>query len=75
MEGPGEYPSLYARFAELVEAGESDVDREPLRIVADAFLVGRREIVEPFGSRGPELGRAASMRRSDAALVPPGKEL
>jgi D-galactose 1-dehydrogenase len=44
----GEYPSLYARFADLVGAGESDVDREPLRIVADAFLVGRREIVEPF---------------------------
>lgn len=47
-DGPGEYPSLYARFAELVQAGESEVDREPLRIVADAFLVGRREIVEPF---------------------------
>ncbi|MET1113164.1 MAG: Gfo/Idh/MocA family oxidoreductase [Allosphingosinicella sp.] len=47
-EGPGEYPALYARFAELVEARQSDVDREPLRIVADAFLVGRREIVDPF---------------------------
>ena len=44
----GEYPSLYARFAELVEAGESDVDREPLRLVADAFLTGGRETVEPF---------------------------
>ncbi|HEX8262017.1 MAG TPA: Gfo/Idh/MocA family oxidoreductase [Allosphingosinicella sp.] len=44
----GEYPSLYARFAELVEAGESDVDREPLRLVADAFLAGGRETVEPF---------------------------
>ena len=44
----GEYPSLYARFAELVEAGSSDVDREPLRLVADAFLVGGRETVEPF---------------------------
>ncbi|MGA9583302.1 MAG: Gfo/Idh/MocA family oxidoreductase [Allosphingosinicella sp.] len=48
MTGPGEYPALYARFADLVEARESDVDREPLRIVADAFLVGRRERVEPF---------------------------
>jgi predicted dehydrogenase len=48
VDGPGEYPSLYARFAELVEARRSEVDREPLRIVADAFLVGRREIVEPF---------------------------
>lgn len=44
----GEYPALYARFAELVQARQSEVDREPLRIVADAFLVGRREIVEPF---------------------------
>ena len=48
LESEGEYPSLYARFAELVEAGESEVDREPLRLVADAFLVGRRETVEPF---------------------------
>lgn len=48
VSGPGEYPALYARFAELVEARESDVDLEPLRIVADAFLVGRREIVDPF---------------------------
>ncbi len=47
-DGPGEYPSLYARFAELIKTRQSDVDREPLRIVADAFLVGRREIVEPF---------------------------
>jgi D-galactose 1-dehydrogenase len=46
--GRREYPSLYDRFAELVAGGLSEVDREPLRIVADAFLVGRREIVEPF---------------------------
>lgn len=43
-----EYSSLYARFAELVEAGASEVDREPLRLVADAFLAGGRETVEPF---------------------------
>lgn len=48
QEGPGEYPSIYRRFAELVAGGASEVDREPLRIVADAFLVGRRELVEPF---------------------------
>jgi D-galactose 1-dehydrogenase len=48
VESRGEYPSLYARFAELVQARESDVDREPLRIVADSFLVARREMVEPF---------------------------
>ncbi len=44
----GEYPSIYDRFAGLVERGESEVDREPLRIVADAFMVGRREPTEPF---------------------------
>ncbi|HWT13128.1 MAG TPA: Gfo/Idh/MocA family oxidoreductase [Allosphingosinicella sp.] len=46
--GRGEYPSIYERFATLVESGESEVDREPLRVVADAFLVGAREEVEPF---------------------------
>ena len=44
----GEYPSIYERFARLIESGASEVDREPLRIVADAFLVGRRELIEPF---------------------------
>ncbi|MDQ4086957.1 MAG: Gfo/Idh/MocA family oxidoreductase [Pseudomonadota bacterium] len=43
-----EYPSIYDRFAELVQAGRSEVDREPLRLVADAFLVGRREAVDAF---------------------------
>ena len=48
VESRGEYPGLYDRFATLIAARESEVDREPLRIVADAFLVGRRETVEPF---------------------------
>lgn len=43
-----EYPRLYRRFAELVQARASDVDASPLRIVADAFLMGRREIGAPF---------------------------
>ncbi|PZU09260.1 Gfo/Idh/MocA family oxidoreductase [Sphingomonas sp.] len=43
-----EYPGLYARFADLVRAGTSDVDIAPLRHVADAFLSGRRELVEAF---------------------------
>ncbi|WP_136247833.1 Gfo/Idh/MocA family protein [Halomonas borealis] len=43
-----EYAGLYARFAELVAAGRSEVDIAPLRQVADAFLYGRRESVEPF---------------------------
>ena len=37
-----EYPRLYARFAELVEAGDSDVDIAPLRLVADAYLLAER---------------------------------
>ncbi|WP_407362112.1 Gfo/Idh/MocA family oxidoreductase [Pseudomonas luteola] len=48
-EGPDEeYPGLYARFAELVKSGQSDVDVAPLRHVADAFMYGRRETIEPF---------------------------
>ncbi|GGI76917.1 galactose 1-dehydrogenase [Polymorphobacter multimanifer] len=48
VEPRAEYPSIYARFAELVAAGQSDVDVEPLRIVADALLLARRTMVEPF---------------------------
>ncbi len=44
----GEYPGLYARFAEVIRAGTSDVDIAPLRHVADAFMRGRRDIVAPF---------------------------
>jgi D-galactose 1-dehydrogenase len=47
-EGPGEYPGLYHRFAELIEAGQSDVDISPLQHVADAFMLGRREVVAAF---------------------------
>ena len=43
-----EYPELYRHFARLVRAGESDVDLAPLRHVADAFMLGRRVVVEPF---------------------------
>jgi D-galactose 1-dehydrogenase/L-arabinose 1- dehydrogenase len=43
-----EYPRLYARFAELVAAGTSDVDLAPLRVVADAFLLGERRVTAPF---------------------------
>jgi D-galactose 1-dehydrogenase len=48
LAGRGEYPSIYERFADLVADGTSEVDSEPLRIVADAFLVGHRALVEPF---------------------------
>ncbi|MBH0114132.1 Gfo/Idh/MocA family oxidoreductase [Novosphingobium sp. YJ-S2-02] len=43
-----EYAGLYARFANLIRGGRSDVDVAPLRLVADAFLRGRREAVEEF---------------------------
>ena len=47
-EGPGEYPSLYAQFVDLIDCRTSLVDAEPLRLTADAFLLGRRTPVEPF---------------------------
>jgi D-galactose 1-dehydrogenase len=43
-----EYAGLYSRFASLIRGGRSDVDIDPLRLVADAFLRGKRETVEPF---------------------------
>lgn len=43
-----EYASIYERFAARVAEGRSEVDAEPLRVVADAFLVGRRTPVAPF---------------------------
>lgn len=43
-----EYPAIYARFAELMRARQVEVDREPLRIVADAFLAAERICVAPF---------------------------
>ncbi|HEV2748743.1 MAG TPA: Gfo/Idh/MocA family oxidoreductase [Allosphingosinicella sp.] len=47
-EGPGEYASIYERFLDLIDTRTSDVDLRPLRLVADAFLAGRRTAVEPF---------------------------
>lgn len=44
----GEYPALYARMAELVRGGRSDVDLSPMMLVADAFTLGRRNTVEAF---------------------------
>ncbi|MCS3725039.1 Gfo/Idh/MocA family protein [Bradyrhizobium betae] len=43
-----EYRELYRRFVKLSVTGASDVDLAPLRLVADAFLLGKRTIVEPF---------------------------
>jgi len=43
-----EYASIYREFAQYCVAKEGLIDAEPLRIVADAFLVGSRKLVEDF---------------------------
>ncbi|HEY0686792.1 MAG TPA: Gfo/Idh/MocA family oxidoreductase [Steroidobacter sp.] len=43
-----EYANLYARFAPLVRERRMDVDLAAFRLVADAFMCGRRSIVDPF---------------------------
>lgn len=43
-----EYPRLYRAMRRLVEERRSDMDLRPLQLVADAFLVGRREWTDPF---------------------------
>lgn len=49
VENPdNEYPNLYAHFEELVRNRAIDVDVAPLRLVADAFMCGRRTVTEPF---------------------------
>jgi D-galactose 1-dehydrogenase len=44
----GEYPSLYARMADLLRNGQSDVDLTPMVHVADALTLGRRVVTDPF---------------------------
>ena len=46
-EAPDEYGRIYARFADLLREGRSEVDARPLRLAADAFLVGERTLVAP----------------------------
>jgi predicted dehydrogenase len=43
-----EYDGIYARFSELLRTSASEVDTAPLRIVADAFLLGERIPADPF---------------------------
>lgn len=47
-EPAAEYEAIYARFDELLRTGASDVDADPFRLVADAFMIGRRVTVEAF---------------------------
>ncbi len=49
IENPSEeYEKIYEHFARLLKKGKSDVTDAPLRLVADAFLLGARENVEDF---------------------------
>ena len=48
MPPEAEYPSLYSHFAGLIQNGKSDVDLSPLRQIADAFMLGKRQVVEAF---------------------------
>ncbi|HEX3760502.1 MAG TPA: Gfo/Idh/MocA family oxidoreductase [Kofleriaceae bacterium] len=43
-----EYPRLYERFAALVRLHAVDVDLAPFKLVADAFLIGERVVVDAF---------------------------
>ncbi|HEX6660693.1 MAG TPA: Gfo/Idh/MocA family oxidoreductase [Sphingomicrobium sp.] len=47
-DGPGEYPDIYSRFADLIDERRSQVDVEPLRLVADCLLTGSHRTVEPI---------------------------
>ena len=49
IENPSEeYERIYEHFARLLKKGKSDVSDAPLRLVADAFLLGARQNVEDF---------------------------
>ena len=47
-EKSAEYEGIYVRFAELLDESRSEVDEDPFRLVADAFMIGRRVAVEAF---------------------------
>ncbi|CAB3792875.1 L-arabinose 1-dehydrogenase (NAD(P)(+)) [Paraburkholderia caffeinitolerans] len=49
LEAEREYAALYERFHWLIAHGAEDVDVRPLRLVADAFLLGRHVEVKAFG--------------------------
>jgi D-galactose 1-dehydrogenase len=48
-EAPSEeYQRIYRHFSQLLDARRSDVDPAPLRVVADAMLLGRRMTTDEF---------------------------
>jgi predicted dehydrogenase len=44
----GEYAAVYRHFQQLIDDKASDLDLQPLRLVADSFFVGSRTLVEAF---------------------------
>ena len=49
FEAPmAEYEGIYRHFAELLDSGKSAMDAAPFQLVADAFLVGRRQTTASF---------------------------
>ncbi|WP_201860255.1 Gfo/Idh/MocA family protein [Microvirga soli] len=48
QEEPAEYQGIYRRFDALLTIGHSEVDDAPFRLVADAFMVGKRVQVDAF---------------------------
>ena len=49
IEAPKEeYQRIYRHFSDLLERRESDVDVAPLRLVADAMLLGQRQMTDAF---------------------------
>jgi D-galactose 1-dehydrogenase len=51
VETEAEYRGVYRRFVDLIGRDASDVDLTPLAHVADAFMLGRRIVVDAFEDR------------------------
>ena len=47
-EPDSEYRRIYRRFHDLIGRETSDVDAAPLRLVADAYMMGTRHVVDRF---------------------------
>ena len=43
-----EYPDIYREFGQLLKTGKSKADIAPFQLVADAFMLGRRTMVDAF---------------------------
>ena len=49
-DGIGEYPDIYRTFVDLIDERRSLVDVAPFRLVADCFLIGKRNGTDPVHS-------------------------